>query len=197
MSLPVTLWIVNGHAVFNDNNNTPDIGLKAEPELGAFKFKAGIMTGKYDDEGKKKSHMRWIAGVDYTAGKFNLRSEIGGAKISESLAIKDTSGSVVRLDDSNPFGFIVKGFYYVKPCCKAMLAYDYVKNGNSGGGLGEETYGTIVPGLIFDISPSAHLIVQGTITDWKRTQEPVLLSSAAKENTLKFNRVVVGWRVTF
>jgi hypothetical protein len=196
MSLPAYLWITNGHSEANDNNNAFDIGLKLQPELGAFKFEGGIWTGKWDDAAKK-SHLRWIAGVDYTAGNFNLRSEIGGAKISESVAIEDTSGVVVRYDDSKPFGYIVKGFYHVKPWWKVMLAYDYVKNDNSGG-LGEETYTTITPGLIFDFSPSAHLIVQGTIADWKRTREPALLSSAAaRENTLKFNRIVVGWRITF
>lgn len=197
MSLPVYLWITNGHSVANDNNNTFDIGLKLQPELGAVKFEGGIWTGKWDDEAQK-SHIRWIAGVDYTAGKFNLRSEIGSARISKSVAIKDTSGAVVRYGDSEPFGYIIKGFYHVKPWCKVMLAYDYLKKDNSGGGPGEETYKTIIPGLIFDFSPSAHLIVQGTIADWKRIREPALLSSAAaRENKLKFDRIVVGWRITF
>jgi hypothetical protein len=197
ISLPAYLWIVNGGSEFNDNNKSVDIGLKVEPEIGPAKFEAGIMTGKYDNDGEK-SHMRWIAGIDYTWKKLNIRSEIAGGKINEKIAVKDTSGAIARYDDTNPFGFYVKAFYQLTPWLKAMLAYDYVKNDYGSSSPGEEIYSTITPGLQISVGPSSQLIVQGTIADWKRIKDAALLSSAAaKKYILKFSRILIGWRITF
>lgn len=183
VSLPAYLYVLNGGVEQSDNNNAPSVMLHAEPEIGAFKFLGSLASGKYD-AGNKYNNTRYSAGVAYELNNFSARAEMAGGTWEKSIG---------GTEDATPFGYYGKVFYKFAPWGRAMLHYDFVDNNYSKNisTAGTSTYTTITPGLQLKFAPSSLVLVQYDIADWK------LKEKDKAEQTLKFNRLTVGCRITF
>ncbi|NQV18958.1 MAG: hypothetical protein HQ534_10485 [Armatimonadetes bacterium] len=180
-SLPAYFYLLNGGSRFGDNNKTPMIMLHAEPEFGALKFLGSVASGKYDDD-DEKSVFRYAFGASYTAGAFNIRSEVAGSTWEDKNTVNGT------LEDDKPFGYYVHTSYALKPWAKLQFRYDFADNNGSDSGVGDETYTSIKPGLQLLVADGAAILVNYDIAT--RIRE----SSGSK---LEYGRLIVGMRVTF
>jgi hypothetical protein len=190
VSLPAYLYIINNSSEYVDNNNAPSVMLHAEPEIGAWKFTGSLMSGSYDPK-NKLNNTRYAVGGSYEWQDLSARAEYAGGSWEKNISTTNTDNSI-SLSDATPWGYYVKVFYKVTPWCRAMVHYDYVENNFSGAKTtpGKEKYTTITPGVQMKVMSSSSIIAQYDIADWKRTD-----STGAQ--TLKFNRMTVGWRTTF
>ena len=190
VSLPVYLYLLNGGPggkknLFNDNNNTPTVMLNLEPEIGALRFHGTLARGKWDDGGKYDM-TRYSAGIAYEWTNLSVRAEFAGGNWENSIHAK-------KLEDATPFGYYGKVLYSVLPWMKAMLHYDYAKhnfNGFTATQPGEEEYITVTPGIQITVASGSMIQIQYDIADWRKW-------GSDKDQTLKFNRLTVGWRSTF
>ena len=74
-----------------------------------------------------------------------------------------------------------------------MLHYDYAKHNFNGfvtTSPGDEKYRTITPGLQLKVAQASMIQIQYDIADWQKW-------GSVNDETLKFNRLTVGWRATF
>ncbi len=189
-SLPTYLYLLNGGLggrknLYNDNNNSPSIMLHVEPEIGAFRFHGSLARGKWDDAGKYNM-TRYSAGASYGWGNFTARAEAAGGNWEKSIAATNP-------EDATPFGYYAKFLWSFSEWGKAMLHYDYAFHNFNGfitTDPGEEEYTTISPGLVFNIASGSMIQIQYDIADWRKW-------GVTKDETLKFNRLTVGWRSTF
>ena len=180
-SLPAYFYLLNGGSRFGDNNKTPMLMLHVEPEFGALKFLASVASGKYDDD-DEKSVFRYAFGASYTAGAFNIRSEVAGSTWEDKNTVDGT------LEDDKPFGYYVYTNYALTPWAKVQLRYDFADNNGSDSEVGEETYTSIKPGLQLLVADGAAILVNYDIA--KRIRE--------RDGTkLEYGRLIVGMRVTF
>jgi hypothetical protein len=188
VSLPTYLYVVNGGYEFSDNNNQPAFIATVEPEVGAFKFKGSVYYGTYDKNAKLVSS-KYLAGIAFEKGPFAVRAE-GGTGLWEKRVSSMARDSTITLSDGKPKGFYAKVFYRITPWCRAMFHYDYMSNNQSGWAPGSEKYTTLSPALLFSVTNSSTIQVQYDIADWKRVK-------GGKQDLIKYNRLIVGWRTTF
>lgn len=183
VSLPVYFYLVNGTGKdFGDNNRHPMLMLHLEPEIGPVKFSGSLAYGKWDAS-DANDMTRYSAGLQYSLGAFQLRSEFAGGKWAKSIG---------GVKDAVAFGYYVKLFYRITPWLKAMVdanLADHNFNGFffTGAGAGEK-YTTVTPGLIFNITDSNLLLLQYDIADWRVKDD---------SDKLQFKRLTLGWRSTF
>jgi hypothetical protein len=189
VSLPSYLYVFNGGVEFSDNNNGPAVMLHAEPEVGAWKFQGSIASGKYDNN-NKYNYSRYSAGAAYEWKNFSARAELAGGTWEKNIIEPSDS---TKLSNATPFGYYGKVFYKVTPWARAMLHYDYVdyNYGTNKSTAGKTRYTTITPGLQLKVANGSFVLIQYDMADWKQQNK------GKKEQTLKFNRIVVGVRTTF
>ena len=197
ISLPTYVYLLNGGYQFGDNNNQPGFLATIEPEFGALKFKASLSLGKYDEDAEK-NYMKYLVGAAYDAGAFSARAEYAAGKWSESIvATKTDEGVPLTFKDATPMGYYAKIFYRFADWGRVMLHYDYVDNNYSGffyTALGSEKFTNIIPGLQLYVSGSSIIQVQYDIADWEQTEK---FGIPGQKDTIKYNRLTVGWRTTF
>ncbi|MFC1541219.1 hypothetical protein ACFL50_02080 [Candidatus Latescibacterota bacterium] len=190
VSLPTYVYILNGGQggqkhLFNDNNNSPTLMVHLEPEIGGFRFQGSLANGKWDDD-SKYNMTRYSAGIAYNWLNLSVRTEVAGGTWEKSIPAR-------TLEDATPFGYYAKLLYSFSEWGKAMIHYDYAKHNFNGFVTalpGEEEYTTISPGLIFNVASGSMIQVQYDIADWRKW-------GSNGDDTLKFNRLTVGWRSTF
>lgn len=181
-SLPTYLYLLNGGSEFGDNNKNIMVMLHAEPEFGALKFLGSVASGKYDDD-DELSVFRYAAGVAFTAGAFNIRSEVAGSTWEDKNTLADGS-----LEDDKPFGYYVYANYALKSWAKVQLRYDFADNNGSDSEVGEETYTSIKPGLQLLIADGATILINYDIANRIRERDGT---------KLEYGRLIVGMRITF
>jgi len=191
ISLPTYLYFLNGGPggqknLYNDNNSSPSVMVHIEPEMGALRLHASLARGAWDDDGDL-SMTRYAAGAAYEWSSLSVRAEVAGGNWEKSIP-------AATLQDATPFGYYAKALYRFSEWGRAMVHFDYAKhnfNGFFSSAPGEEEYLTITPGLIISVAPSSMFQIQYDIADWSK------YNSSGEEDTLKFNRLSIGWRATF
>ncbi|MDO8734483.1 MAG: hypothetical protein Q7K21_04930, partial [Elusimicrobiota bacterium] len=210
VSLPMYLYFLNGlgGTSSRDNNKDKTILFHAEPEFsGAL---AGLKTflsygfGKWGDTEwdsdytaatpaeampgeKDQKYNRWSVGTSYDYRKFSVRAETGQYSRDNYFNFGTTTEA-----DKESSGYYAKLFYKVIPDkLTAMLDYSLLNNDTSAT-VSEERKTTIL-GLQYELAEAMTCIVQFDMADWKNDEEP----AATAEDSLKFNRLVMGIRTTF
>ncbi|MHB9029465.1 MAG: hypothetical protein ACYC9O_11915 [Candidatus Latescibacterota bacterium] len=191
VSVPAYLYVINNSSEYIDNNSSPMVMIHAEPEIGAWKFTGSLGSGKYDNK-NKENNTRYAVGAAYEWKSLSARAEYAGAIYERSVRDINPADNTVTIYDATPFGYYGKVFWRATPWARLMLHYDYVDHNFSGSKStpGVEKYTTITPGVQFKVMSSSFIQVQYDIADWKQ-------STAQGDQTLKFNRLTVGWRTTF
>ncbi|MEK7449387.1 MAG: hypothetical protein AAB019_07875, partial [Planctomycetota bacterium] len=210
MSLPVSVYLLNGTGgtTYLDNNRNKTLLLHAEPEFGG--KLSGLKTfisygfGKWGDTewdsnyaagspGRAKSgeqdqkYNRWSLGASYSYQKFSVRAEMAGNRWDKYFNF-DTATE----EDKQNAGYYVKLFYKIIPDkLTAMLDYSVARLEQSASK--NEVYNTTTLGLQYELGEACTYIIQYDMADWSNDETP----AATAEDTLKFNRLVMGIRTTF
>ena len=208
VSLPTSLYVVNGNSSHNrDNNNSRAVMLHVEPEFGALKTFVSYGTGKWGDSvvlstggyptvdngtyfDSEKTFNRWSAGAGYSYKAFRVRGEVAGGTYVKNLKYAGT-----MFGNKDNFGYYGKLFYTVVPeKLTAMLHYNYywtdVVNG-SNNGLMQEKYDTTYLGLQYELAPAATVLVGYTNGNWRNNDIPT------KRDYVRFQRFQTSVKVTF
>lgn len=208
VSLPTSLYVVNGNSSHNrDNNNGRAVMLHVEPEFGALKTFLSYGMGKWGDNGIVKADgtavtmsthtdnvstfNRWSAGVGYSYKAFRARGEVAGSTYEKNIGYANGG----NFGNKDSFGYYGKLFYTIKPeKLTAMLHYNYywvdVANGSSNG-IMQEKYDTTYLGLQYEMAPAATLLVGYTNGNWRNNDIPT------KRDYVKFQRFQTSVKVTF
>ncbi len=191
-SLPTYIYLLNGSGqMYNDNNETPEVMIHIEPEIGPVRLFGSFLGGWHSDTGRH-TVLRWSGGTSITMGPVELRSEYAGGKWQKTVETVDYSMKT----PAKPHGFYTKLFYQFTPWGKIMLHYNYVHYNFIGyylqGDPGKEMYSTFTPGLQFNAFDCLSVQLQCDIGNWRRIN--------TKRNTrdkLEFSRFFMGMRATF
>jgi len=204
ISLPVYMYILNGAGgqSYGDNNNNKSIMVHAEPEfsgaLAGLKTSVSYGFGDYGDEKwnlstmtatvkadmKNNKYSRWALGASYALQQFNFRFEYAGSNYD-----KYYNFGTAKEEAKGTYGYALKVFYKVIPDkLTAMVHYDYVKAESSA--TVRDEYKTTVLAMQYELEPGSTLIAELDNADWSNDKKP-------KADELKFNRFVIGMRVTF
>ncbi len=207
VSLPSSLYIVNGNSSHNrDNNGGRAVMLHVEPEFGALKTFASYGMGKWGDNtmqangtaatlsthtNNTDTFNRWSAGAAYSYKAFRVRGEVAGGTYAKNIGY--SNGTMFGNKDN--FGYYGKLFYTIKPeKLTAMLHYNYywvdVVNGSSNG-IMQEKYDTTYLGLQYEMAPAATILVGYTNGNWRNNDIPT------KKDYVKFQRFQTSVKVTF
>ncbi len=206
VSLPLSLYIVNGNSSLNrDNNNGKSVMIHVEPEFAGVKTFASFGAGKWGDKLAlstgtvngvvenqfKKGFFRWSYGAAYAYKRFKARGEVAGGKWQDNLF----SGAAEE-SDKRTFGYYGKVFYSVVPeKLTAMVHYNLYKADaaavSPANHIITETYKTTTLGLQYELAPAATFIIQYDIGKWKNDDV------AGQEDSIKFNRALASVKVTF
>ena len=206
LSLPLSLYVVNGNISGNrDNNNNKSVLIHAEPEFAGIKTFGSFAAGKWGDKLAlstgtlngvvanqfNKGFYRWSCGAAYAYKRFRVRGEAAGGKWQDNLF----SGAAAE-SDRKTFGYYGKLFYtVVQEKLTAMVHYDLYKAKTAAAlpssHVITETYKTTTLGLQYELAPAATLIFQYDIAAWKNDDVP------GQEDSLKFNRALASLKVTF
>ena len=206
VSLPLSLYIVNGNSSGNrDNNNGKSVMIHVEPEFAGVKTFASFGAGKWGDklalstgtlngvvdDQFKKGVFRWSYGAAYSYKRFKVRGEAAGGKWQDNLF----SGAAGEAD-RRTFGYYGKLFYtVVAEKLTAMVHYNLYKTDvaavSPASHVITETYKTTTLGLQYELAPAATFVVQYDIGKWKNDDV------AGQEDSIKFNRALASVKVTF
>ena len=208
VSLPTSLYVVNGNSSHNrDNNNGRAVMAHIEPEFGALKTFASYGVGKWGDNGIVKADgtavtlsthtnnvstfNRWSAGVGYAYRAFRVRGEVAGSTHERNIGYSNGA----NFGNKDSFGYYGKLFYTIKPeKLTAMLHYNYywvdVVNGSSNG-IMQEKYDTTYLGLQYELAPAATVLVGYTNGNWRNNDIPT------KRDYVRFQRFQTSVKVTF
>lgn len=187
ISMPLYLYLLNGGHEFSDNNNGPSVMASVEPEMGAFKLKASLNMGKYDDEAEN-SFMKYLVGAMFEKGPFSVRGEYAAGKWTKSIG---------GMTDAEPKGFYFKVYYRVNDWLKTFFHYDYVDNNYAGfffTAPGSEVYKTMTPGLVINLGGGSMLQIAYNMADWEQKEK---FGVPGQLDQIEFNRAKITWRTTF
>lgn len=205
VSLPVYLYLLNGSGGSSnrDNNKDKTILLHVEPE-----FSCGLKTflsygfGKWGDqdwdssatttvaapEESEQKYNRWSVGTSYDYRRFSIRAEMAQGHWDNYL----NYNSLTTEQDKDDSGYGVKLFYkLIQDKLTAMVDYSLYERDTAY--LVSEEYKTTILGLQYELAESMTYIVQFDIADWKNNEKP----TATAEDSIKYNRLVMGIRTTF
>ena len=191
-SMPTYIYLMNGSGqMYGDNNETPEVMVHIEPEIGPVRIFGSFLGGWHSDE-ERKTVFRWSGGTSISMGPVELRSEYAGGKWEETISkVADTTKNAAK-----PFGFYTKLFYQFNSWGKLMLHYNYVNYNFIGNYLdgepGKEMYSTFTPGGQITAFDCLNIQAQCDIGNWRKIN-----TKKDTRDRLEFYRFFLGMRVTF
>lgn len=191
-SLPVYLQALGGNSDRNiDNNENKMALLHVAPEFfhSNFRLLGSAAYGKWDTKDKENA-IRNAVGFDWKYQKFNLRGEYFYWR-KDAVVLRST-GTGPTADGLNK-GYYIKGIYTLNPKWRAIVQQSYsnlyqAALTSTQNTMLSDKYLVYTLGLDFDVIPDSTIIAQYDHGNSHRSDGT---------ESLKYDRITLGWRTTF